>query len=141
MDVTVQPSVPPGLYDLTILGSAPGLPDRTATFPLTVIPRGDFGLNIAPNAFDTNRGATLTAMVTVGRFNWPADIGLSIYWNTAGISSALSTSVLKGGALTSTLTINVGPDAPLGRGAVGVRATSGCFEYDFVVDVIVLSEG
>jgi len=88
-----------------------------------------------------DRGTTLTTTVSAYRINWPRDIVLFIYWNTAGITSSLSTAVLTGGAVTATLTINVSTNAPHGHGAVGVRAISGCLEMDFVVDVNVLSTG
>lgn len=103
--VTVQASVAPGTYSLTVRGSAAGLADRTATLALTVQPAPSITLGASPNAVTAVRGgAGVATTLSIARTNFTGPVTLSAAGVPVGVTVAFNTSPTTGNSASATFT-------------------------------------
>src|SRR5206468_1315744 len=77
LTVSVGAAVAPGVYNLTVAGSAsPG--NRSTPLTLTVIATPDYAMSLAPAALTIGQGATGTSTVTITRTNFTGAVTLSL---------------------------------------------------------------
>ncbi len=123
--ITAAESTVPGTYPLTIVGSATGQANRTATFTLTVTPApGGFAITLAPNAVTVRQGLSETATLTVTRTgSFTGAVTLAVENAPVGVTGAFTPTVIPAGSTTSTLTISASSAATPGNAVLTVRGT------------------
>jgi len=109
--IHVGPSVTPGVYNLTINGTATA-GNRSTPLTLTVDPAPDYSLSINPTALTINQGANAPTTVTITRTNFTGAVTLSLGGAPAGVTGAF----VPNGTTTnsSTLTVTVGASVATG---------------------------
>jgi len=105
LTVDVGPSVPAGTYNLTVRGTATGLPDQTAPLDVTVLtPAGSFSLALAPAALTVIQGQTGQSTVTITRIGgFTGAISLALEGAPTGVTGAFVPN--PAGGATSVLTL------------------------------------
>src|SRR5205809_98841 len=105
LTVSVGAAVAPGVYNLTVAGSAsPG--NRSTPLTLTVSATPDYALSLAPAALTIVQGATGTTTVTITRTNFTGAVTLSLGSAPTGVTGAFDPAAPTG--TSSTLTVSVG---------------------------------
>jgi len=127
--VSVDGSVAPGVYDLTVDGSGTA-GDRSTPLTLTVTAAPDYALSLNPAALSIVQGGnTPTTAVTITRTNFTGAVTLSLGGAPAGVTGAFAPAAPTG--TSSTLTVTVGAAVAPGvynltvdgAGAPGNRST------------------
>src|SRR5205823_1717118 len=77
LTVSVGAAAAPGVYNLTVAGSASPAP-RSTLLPYTTLFRSDYALSLAPAALTIGQGATGTSTVTITRTNFAGAVTLSL---------------------------------------------------------------
>src|SRR5207249_868966 len=128
LTVSVEATVVPGVYNLTVNGSgSPG--NRSTPLTLTVSAAPDYSLSLAPAALTIAQGASGTTTVTITRTNFTGAVTLSLGGAPTGLTGAFDPAAPTGN--TSTLTVSVGAAVAPGvynltvdgTGAPGNRST------------------
>ncbi|HEV2749346.1 MAG TPA: hypothetical protein VGV12_02355, partial [Gemmatimonadales bacterium] len=105
LTVSVGAAVAPGVYNLTVNGTAtPGA--RSTPLTLTVSAAPDYTLSLAPAAFEIAPGATGNTTVTLTRTNFTGAVTLSLGNAPTGVTGSFSPAAPTG--TSSTLTVSVG---------------------------------
>src|SRR5205823_298105 len=105
LTVSVGAAVAPGVYNLTVAGSAsPG--NRSTPLTLTVSATPDYALSLAPAALTIVQGATGTSTVTITRTNFTGAVTLSLGSAPAGVTGSFNPAAPTG--TSSALTVSVG---------------------------------
>src|SRR2546425_1087676 len=128
LTVSVGAAVAPGVYNLTVDGTATA-GNRSTPLTLTVSAAPDYSLSLAPAALTIAQAANGTATVTITRTNFTGAVTLSLGGAPAGVTGAFNPAAPTG--TTSALTVSVGAAvAPRlynrtdhGTGAPGNRST------------------
>src|SRR5947209_8156492 len=128
LTVSVGAAVAPGVYNLTVDGTATA-GNRSTPLTLTVSAAPDYSLSLAPAALTIPQAANGTATVTITRTNFTGAVTLSLGGAPAGVTGAFNPAAPTG--TTSALTVSVGAAvAPgvynltvNGTGAPGNRST------------------
>src|SRR6266516_4352386 len=128
LTVSVGAAVAPGVYNLTVAGSA-SAGNRSTPLTITVSAAPDYSLSLAPVALTIERGATGTTNVTITRTNFSGAVTLSLGSAPAGVTGSFSPTAPTG--TSSTLTVSVGAAVASGvynltvggTGAPGNRST------------------
>src|SRR5207247_2507132 len=105
LTVSVGAAVAPGVYNLTVNGTAPA-GNRSTPLSLTVSAAPDYALSLAPAALTIGQGATGTSTVTITRTNFTGAVTLSLGNAPAGVTGAFNPAAPTG--TSSTLTVSVG---------------------------------
>lgn len=93
LTVTVDVSVTPGNYTVTIKGTATGVGDRTTTLALTVTPPpGSIAIAVSPPAASVAQGSAGQATVTITRTNFTGAVTLAASGAPAGVTIGFSES-------------------------------------------------
>ena len=153
--ITVAASVIAGNYDLTIKGTATGVPalvdsvgastqvaaigDRTTTVALTVAPTPSFTISANPAALNVSQGGSGNSTVSVVRTNLTTDIALTLVNPPAGITGGFTPPTLGGATMSSTLAIDVAGNVAPGVYPVTVQGAAGTLTRSTVIDVNVVS--
>lgn len=124
LTVTVGPAVPAGPYNLTVRGTAAGLPDRTATLTVTVLaPAGGFTLALNPATLTITQGQADQTTVSITRTGgFAGDVTLALEGAPAGVTGAFVPNPA-GGAV-SVLTVTVGAATAPGDYQLTVRGST-----------------
>src|SRR5205814_1469247 len=122
--VSVGAAVPPGVYNLTVDGTATA-GSRSTPLTLTVSAAPDYTLSLSPTALTIDPGANASTTVTITRTNFTGAVTLSLGNAPAGVTGAFNPAAPTG--TSSTLTVSVG--AAVAPGAdnrtVGGTASAG----------------
>ncbi|MEZ4589281.1 MAG: hypothetical protein R2909_23140 [Gemmatimonadales bacterium] len=127
LTITVEASVAPGDYTLTVRGEATGLADQTATFTLTVtaVTQGAYTLGTTP-AGPVNLladGATVNVVVDIDRTGgFTGAVSLAVSGAPAGLTATLTPPSTTGNA--STLSLSASGTAPLGNTQLTITGTA-----------------
>src|SRR5437879_2230149 len=105
LTVSVGATVVPGVYNLTVDGTATA-GNRSTPLTLTVSAGPDYSLSLAPAALTIAQAANGTATVTITRTNFTGAVTLSLGGAPAGVTGAFNPSAPTG--TTSALTVSVG---------------------------------
>ncbi len=126
LTIVVGASAAVGSCTITVTGTSGSL-ERTATAELVVVPPPNFSLSISPSSQEVNQGSSGRYTVTVERNEtFTGTVMLSVSDLGSELTGTFSDSSLSSSQTTSTLTIDVGPEAPLGSDTFTVRGrTSG----------------
>src|SRR2546425_267817 len=128
LTVSVGAAVAPGVYNLTVNGTATA-GNRSTPLTLTVSAAPDYSLSLAPAALTVAQAANGTATVTITRTNFTGAVTLSLGNAPAGVTGSFNPAAPTG--TSSTLTVSVGAAvAPAvsnltvhGNGSPGNRST------------------
>ena len=117
LTLNVAASVTAGDYQLTVRGTAQGLPDRTDGFTLTVTPvaAGDFSLSTTPSGTVSvqQNGASVPVQVNILRTGgFAGSVGLTVTGAPTGLTATLNPTNTTGNSSTLTLSattaVNIG---------------------------------
>jgi uncharacterized membrane protein len=110
-DLTIQvaSNVAPGSYPLTVVGSAEGFVDRTATLTITVTQRPDFSLSVSPANVAINAGSSGQVTVNVNRTNFTGAVDLGLQSPPPGINGTYGGTSSEGSTLTIAVASSVAP--------------------------------
>jgi hypothetical protein len=137
--ISAAASVAPGNYNVTIKGTATGVPtnvvpsneaaaagDRTVTVQVVVSPAPNFTISAAPNALNaTPGGAAVNSTITIARTNLTSDVALSLVSPPTGITGVFTPATLTGANLTSTLALTVAGTVAPGNHTLTVQGVGG----------------
>ncbi len=157
--IAVAANVTPGNYNVTIKGTATGVPsvidaegaevaaaevaaaagDRTTTVAVTVAPASDFTISANPTAMNVSQGGTGNSTVSVVRMNLTTDIALSLVSPPAGITGVFTPATLTGATLQSALVISVAQSVTPNTYNVTVQGAAGTLTKTVVIAVTVAS--
>ena len=113
LTITVGAAVAPGVYNLTVNGTAPGPLNRSTPLTLTVTAAGpNYALSLAPAALNIKQGANDNSTVTITRTNFTGAVTLTLGGAPAGVTGAFVPPAPTG--TTSALTVTVGPAVAVG---------------------------
>jgi len=150
--ISVDASVAAGDYNVTIKGTATGVPgftvagqideaaaagDRTTTVAVSVTPAGNFTITAAPTSLSIGVGASGNTSVTIVRTSFTADIALSLSSPPPGITGVFTPPTLTGSTLTSTLVISVAANVTLGSRTITVQGAGGSLTKITAITLIV----
>jgi uncharacterized membrane protein len=150
--ITVASTVVLGSYDLTIMGTATGVPtavegsaideaaaagDRTTMVQVTVVAGPNFTISAGPTAVNTTPGGTASSTITIVRTNLTADVALSLVSPPTGITGTFTPATLTGTTLTSTLAITVAGTVTPGQYTLTVQGAGGGLTKTATVSVTV----
>src|SRR5213594_3667198 len=130
LTVSVGAAVAPGVYNLTVDGTATA-GNRSTPLTLTVSAAPDYSLSLAPAALTVAQAANGTATVTITRTNFTGAVTLSLGNAPAGVTGSFNPPAPTG--TSSTLTVSEPPDyalslAPaaltIGQGATGTSTVT-----------------
>ncbi len=106
LTVSVGAAVAPGVYNLTVDGTATA-GNRSTPLTLTVsAPAPDYTLSVSPTALTIAQGASGNTTVTISRTNFTAAVTLSLGNAPTGVTGAFNPTAPTG--TSSTLTVSVG---------------------------------
>ncbi len=105
LTVSVGPAVAPGVYNLTVNGTATA-GNRSTPLTLTVSATPDYALSLSPAALTIVQGMTGTTAVTVTRTNFTGAVTLSLGGAPSGVTGSFNPAAPTG--TSSTLTVTVG---------------------------------
>src|SRR5207249_4926865 len=105
LTVSVGAAVPPGVYNLTVTGTATA-GNRSTPLTLTVSATPDYALSLSPAALTIVQGMTGTTTVTVTRTNFTGAVTLSLGGAPSGVTGSFNPAAPAG--TSSTLTVSVG---------------------------------
>ncbi len=120
LTLNVGAATVPGVYTLTVRGTAAGLADRTATLTLTV---GNFSISVDPNALTIQQGMSDQSTVTISGTNFTGEVSLSLSGAPAGVTGDFDPQATTG--TTSTLTVSVDSATVPGTYELTVVGSSG----------------
>src|SRR5207249_4654987 len=106
LTVSVAAAVVPGVYNLTLDGTA--MPGHRAT-PLTLpvsAPAPDYALSLAPAALTIVQGETGSATVTITRTNFTGAVTLSLTGAPTGVTGAFTPAAPTGTSATLTVSVS-----------------------------------
>ena len=127
LTVTVGSLVAPGVYNLTVDGSA-SIGERDTPLTLTVTAAPDYGLSADPDALTIEQGTTGQTSVTLSRTNFTGPVTLSLGNTPAGVTGAFDPAAPTGNS--STLTVTVGSLVAPGVYNLTVDGSAGIGERD-----------
>src|SRR5207244_609414 len=104
LTVSVGAAVAPGVYNLTVDGTATA-GNRSTPLTLTVSAAPDYSLSLAPAALTVAQAANGTATVTITRTNFTSAVTLSLGGAPAGVTGSVSPAAPTG--TTCPLTVSV----------------------------------
>jgi len=105
LTVSVGPAVAPGVYNLTVNGTATA-GNRSTPLTLTVSATPDYALSLSPAALTIVQGMTGTTTVTVTRTNFTGAVTLSLGGAPSAVTGSFNPAAPTG--TSSTLTMTVG---------------------------------
>jgi uncharacterized membrane protein len=105
LTVTVGAAVAPGVYNLTVDGTATA-GNRSTALTLTVSAAADYTLSLTPAALTIVQGANAPTTVTITRSNFNGAVTLSLGSAPAGVTGSFNPAAPTG--TSSTLTVSVG---------------------------------
>jgi hypothetical protein len=128
LTVSVSAAVAPGVYNLTVDGTATA-GNRSTSLILTVSAAPDYALSLTPAVLTIAQGANATTTVTITRTNFTGAVTLSLGGAPAGVTGSFDPAAPTG--TSSTLTVSVGADVASGvynltvngTGSAGSRST------------------
>src|SRR5438128_1313941 len=128
LTVSVGAAVAPGVYNLTVDGTATA-GNRSTPLTLTVSAAPDYTLSLSPATLTIAEGATGPTTVTITRTNFTGAVTLSLGSAPAGVTGSFDPGTPTG--TSSTLTVSVGPAVATGvynltvngNGSPGNRST------------------
>ncbi len=128
LTVSVGPAVAPGVYNLTVNGTATA-GNRSTPLTLTVSATPDYALSLSPAALTIVQGMTGTTTATITRTNFSGAVTLSLGNAPAGVTGSFNPAAPTG--TSSTLTVSVGAAVASGvydltvdgSATVGARST------------------
>ncbi len=107
LTLTVDASVTPGTYAVIVSGTADGVPARSATVNVTVVPRPAFTLALNPSALSIHRGYSNVSTVEIGRIGgFTGAVTLALASPPAGISATFNPPAPTGTSSTMTLSVD-----------------------------------
>jgi hypothetical protein len=121
LTVTVGAAVAPGVYNLTVDGTA-AAGDHSTPLTVTVGAAPDYSLTLAPAALTIVQGANAPSTVTLTRTNFTGAVTLGLGGAPAGVTGAFSPAVPTG--TSSTLTVTVGAAVAAGTYNLTVDGTA-----------------
>ena len=142
MTVTVGNSTPPGTYPITVSGNGGGV-QQTTTVTLTVISaiQPSFILTVSPPVVTVAQGSmgnTTVETAILGGFN--SAISLSASGMPAGITVSFNPQTIPApGGGTSTATVTVAANTPLGTYPITVTGNGGGVQQNFTMTLMVIS--
>ena len=122
MTVSVDASVAPGDYTVTIAGSANGPGNRTATLALTVTAPADYSLSVTPDPQTITIGQSGDVTVNIARTNFTGAVTLSLVSPPAGVTGTFTPASPTG--TSSTLTLDVTNAAAVGTHTITVMGAA-----------------
>src|SRR3989449_795497 len=105
LTVSVGAAVAPGVYNLTVNGTATA-GNRSTPLTLTVSATPDYALSLSPAALTIVQGTTGNTTVTITRTNFTGAVTLSLGGAPTGVTGSFSPAAPTG--TSSTLTVSVG---------------------------------
>lgn len=120
--INVAASTTPGSYTLTVRGTSTGMPEATATIPVTVVAdQGNFSLSLSPNALSIVQGTNANTTVNVTRIApFTGSVTLSLENAPAGVTGSFATNPA---TTSSVLTVTVGAAVAAGNYNLTVRGS------------------
>lgn len=150
--ISVATTVVPGDYNITIKGTAAGVPtavegaaideaaaagDRTVTVQVTVSAAPTFTIAAGPTAVNATPGGSASSTITIVRTNLTSDIALTLVSPPTGITGVFTPATLTGTTLTSSLAINVAGTVAPGQYTLTVQGAGGTITQTATVTVTV----
>jgi hypothetical protein len=126
LSVTAAPTLAPGSYPLTIIGSSGGL-TRSTSVTLVVNPPPDFSISAAPASAATSPGGTASYTVSSTPANgFSSDVVLSLAGLSASQASwAFTPPSIAGGSGTAQLSVTAAPTLAPGSYPLTITGTGG----------------
>jgi hypothetical protein len=121
LTLTVGASVPAGVYNLAIHGTASGATDVTTPLTLTVTP-SSYTISLSSSTASISQGASGNTTATLTRTNFTGNIILSVDNLPTGVTAAFAPNPATG--TTSVLTLTVGGGATAGVYNLAVHGTT-----------------
>jgi len=129
LTVSVDGSVTPGEYPLTVTGTASGLPDQTAALTVTVTeaPPPSFSLSLSPSSLSIAQGGDGTSTLEITRGGgFTGEVSLTVTGMPAGVTATLDPTATTGS--TSAFAVSVGESVVAGSYTLTVTGTADGFE-------------
>ncbi len=137
--VRTNSGVPAGTYTVFVQATAPGMPEQTASFRVTVIDPPDFDLTLGSPGLVLKQGTTATVGVTLARrggFAGAVAVGI------AGLPSGVTAAPLAIGGNEGTLTLTAAPSATPGSFSLKLTGTgAGVASRTATLDLAVANAG
>jgi hypothetical protein len=137
--VRTNSSVAAGTYTVFVQATAPGMPEQTASFRVTVVDSPEFDLSLSAPGIVLRQGTTGTVGVTLARlggFVGPVSVGV------AGLPSGVTATPLTVGGTEGTLTLTASSAATLGSFSMRVTGTgAGVASRTVTLDLAVAAAG
>ncbi len=142
MTVMVGANTPVGTYPITVTGSGGGIKQTTTvTLTVTATIQPDFVLSVSPPALSVAQGSAGNATATttiMGGFN--SSITLSASGMPAGTTLSFNPQIIPApGAGSSTITITVAANTPLGTYPITVTGKGGGTQHTATLTLMVIS--
>lgn len=136
IELAVDKSTPLGTYTLTVAATSPGIPTRTATMTLTVIPEY-FLLSANPSSPTIARGASATVAIGIERSAGFTDaVALWLQNPPDGVTVGFDPNVTTGAS--STMTITVGSSVAPGTYTLTVLGQTGFYARQATISLTVI---
>ncbi|MEP7324836.1 MAG: hypothetical protein ABI836_02710, partial [Gemmatimonadota bacterium] len=107
LTVTVDGSVAPGVYNLTVDATSPGGDPRSKPLTLTVGATPDYSLSLSPPDLTIMQGEDGTSNVTLARTNFAGAVTLSLGNAPAGVTGSFNPAAPTGTSSTLTLSVDI----------------------------------
>lgn len=126
ISVAAAATVTPGVYPLTIRGTATGVAEQTVVLTVTVTANpGSLTLALAPTALSIEQNDHKTTAVTITRTApFAGAVSLALEGLPAGVTGAFAPATIPAGSTAATLTVTVAAGAAVGVYPLTVRATA-----------------
>ena len=137
--VRTNSGVAAGTYTVFVQATAPGMPEQTASFRVTVVEPPEFDLSVASPGIVLRQGTTATVSMTLARRGgFVGPVGVSV----AGLPSGVTAAPLTIGGTDGALTLTASPSAALGSFSLKLTGNgTGVASRTATVDLAVAAAG
>jgi hypothetical protein len=105
LTVSVGGAVAPGVYNLTVDGSATAA-DHSTPLTLTVTAPANYALSLSPSSLGIDQGTSQDVTVTIDRTNFTGDVTLSLGGAPGGVTGSFNPATTTGTSSKLTITVD-----------------------------------
>jgi|GEM_PF-535579 len=141
LTITVGASVTPGVYNLTVDGTATGPGNRSTPLTLTVTATADYQLSLSPTSLGIVQGGNAPTTVTITRTNFTGTVTLSLVGAPAGVTGTFVPNATTTNSSTLTVTVDGGVAPGIYNLTVDGTGTPGSRSTPLTLTVIAVGPG